>query len=114
MRPSDQPGELSRDGRLPHSLAGADDDRDRRELERQPLGRIETEVRAHVRQALSKHSTCERESLERAEHRLVREIDDDVGTVARNRLDIALDRNAVVRPSSKLLRPPTRTATANS
>ena len=39
-RPSDQPGELPRDSRLPHSLAGADD-RDRRELERQSLGRIE-------------------------------------------------------------------------
>jgi hypothetical protein len=95
---------MSRDSRLPHSLARTDD-RDRRELERHPFRWVETEVCAEVRHALSKHSTCERESLERAEHRLVGEIDDDVGAMARNGcLDIALDGNAVVRPFSKLLR----------
>ena len=57
------------------------DDGDRGQLERRPLRRIEAEVRADVRDAAGEHAAGERETLGRTEHGLVREVDDDVGSV---------------------------------
>jgi hypothetical protein len=44
---SEEAGEVTGDGRLAHALSRADH-RDRRQLERRALGRIEAEVRSHI------------------------------------------------------------------
>ena len=99
----EQAGEMARDRGLPDSLAGTDD-RDRRARERRALGRIEAEVRADVRNTQGEHATHEREALFRAEHRLVREIDDDVRVVAGDRrLDVRHERHAVLLAAAQLL-----------
>ena len=58
--------------------------------------RIEAEVRPLVRDAERQDATRERETLPRPEHRLVREIEHDVGLVPLDRgLDRALERDPI-------------------
>ena len=68
--------------------------------------RIEPEVGPDVRDAAGQHSARERETLGRAEHGLVGEIDDDVGRVRGDRgLDVGGERDAVLLTSAQLLLP---------
>ena len=92
-----QPRELDGDGRLPDALAGADH-RDRRELERRELRRVEAEVGALVRQPGGKRARRPLEARPRAEHGLVREVDDELRI-----LEAGDERHAVVGPVAELL-----------
>ena len=86
---------MAGDRGLAHALAGADHGK-RRDVDRLRGRRLEAEVGAFVRETESKHAACEREPLLRAEHRLVREVEDDVGKVALDGdLDRRLEGNAV-------------------
>ena len=81
-------------------------DGDRGQRERSPLRRIEAEVRPDVRDAAGEHPADERETLGRAEHGLVGEVDDDVRRVRGDRgLDVGGERDAVVLTSAQLLLP---------
>ncbi len=111
---SEQAREMSGHRSLADALPGADDG-DRGQVERRQLGRIEAEVRADVRDAEGEHAACERKSCDRIEDRLVGEVDDDVGSVQRDRrLDVCVERHTVVVAATQLLLPPTRTAATNS
>jgi hypothetical protein len=89
------------------SLADAlarSDDADRGKRERLELRRVEAKVGADVRQAGGEHAAGEPEALLRAKHRLVREIDDELRTVLRERaLQVGGDRDAVVGVLTELL-----------
>ena len=74
----EQPSEVRRDGGLADALAGSDHG-DRRQLERLELRRVEAEVGADVRQACRERPRDPAEPLGRSEHRLVGEVDDDLG-----------------------------------
>ena len=66
--------------------------------------RLEAEVGPLVRDTQRQHAAGEREALWRREHRLVRQIDNDVGRVLEHgRLDRGLERDAVVLAAAKLL-----------
>ena len=82
---------------LADTLAGADDG-DRRQLERVKRRRVEAEVGADVRQPEREEPRGEREPKLRRQHRLVGEIDDDLG-VAR----LLDDRHAVLGLAPQLL-----------
>jgi hypothetical protein len=101
----EQPGQVPGDGGLAHALPGSHDC-ERRKLERLALGRVEPEVGPHVADAHCEHAARQREPLDRAEHGLVGQVDDDVG---RKRLDRALDvvdhGDAVLDVAAELLRP---------
>ena len=87
---------MSGDGGLADPFPGADD-RDRRQLERCELGRVETEVRADVRDTESENAAREREARDGIEHRLVGEIDDHLRSALHDRrLHVILQGNAVV------------------
>ena len=105
----EQPREMRRDGGLADALAGADH-RDRRQLERLVDGRVEAEVGADVRQAGRERARGPAEALGRAEHRLVREVDDHLG-VRRSRRR-AGRRSRRRRAASRV--PPTRIAPTHS
>ena len=98
-----QPGCVSRDRGLPDALAGADDP-DRRERERLQLGRVEAKVGADVGEAGGEYAAREPEALPRAEHRLVREIDDELRPVLGERaVEIVGEDDPVVRVATQLL-----------
>ena len=100
----EQPRDVPGDRGLADALPGADD-RDRGELERLERRRIEPEVRPHVRESVRQDTACEREALDGPEHRLVGEIDDDLGPVAlERRLDVLRQRHAVALAPAELLR----------
>ena len=102
----EQAGEMARDGRLSHSLPGADH-RDRRQLEGLEGGRLEPEIRALVRDALREDPAREREPLDRAEDGLVGEVDDDVRSeLADPGVEVVDERDAVVLSASELLGTP--------
>ncbi len=68
--------------------------------------RIEPEVRPDVRDAAGQHPAGERETLGRAEHGLVGEVDDDVRGVRGDRgLDVGGERDPVFLTSAQLLLP---------
>ena len=87
------------DGRLADALAGADH-RDRRQLERLQLRRVEAEVGADVGETRRERARRPLESLDRAEHGLVGEVDDDL-----RRPEAVDQRDAVVAavPFAELL-----------
>ena len=99
MLTREQPREMCGDGRLPHALARADDG-DRRQLERRERGRIEAEVGADVGDAGGERTRDPAEALGRAEHRLVREVDHDLGVT-----EAVDERHADVEPVAQLLGP---------
>ena len=102
----EQPSRVRRDRGLPHALAGADDP-DRGERERRELRRVEAKVGADVRQAGGKHPARQPKALLRAEHRLVREIDDELRPVLGERaVEIVGEDDAVVRVVAQLLGAP--------
>ena len=92
-----QPRNVAGDGRLPDALAGSDH-RDRRKLERVERRRVEAEIGADIRNAEREEARCEREPKLRRQHRLVGEVDDDLG--GPRLLD---DRDTVVRLPAQLL-----------
>ena len=107
----EQPREVPGDRRLADALAGADHG-DRRQLERLEQRRVEAEVGADVRQARRERARDPAEPLGRPEHRLVGEVDDDLGAVEARRR--AARRSRRRRAASRCRRPgsrrPTRTA----
>ena len=95
---------MARHRGLPDPLAGTGDG-DRRERERLEGGRVEAEVGPDVRQAGGEHAARQGKALDRAEHGLVGEVDDDVRREARERRLYVLDeRHAVLLPAAQLLR----------
>ncbi len=91
----EQPRDMSRDRSLADTLAGSDH-RDRGKLEGRERRRIEPEVCPHVGNSVGEDTTCERKPLDGPEHRLVREIDRDLGPVALEcRGDVVGERHAV-------------------
>ncbi len=96
---------VSGDRRLPNALAGADDS-ERGQRERLERRRLEAEVGAHVRQPSREHAARQPEPLRRPEHGLVREVDDDLGSVVVERaVELGRKRHAVVGTLAELLRP---------
>jgi hypothetical protein len=91
------------DRRLADPLAGADDP-DRGERERLQRGRVEAEVGADVRQPGGEDAAREPEALARPEHRLVGEVDDELGPVlGERRIEVGRDADAVVGVLAQLL-----------
>jgi hypothetical protein len=88
---------VSGDGGLPDALPRPDH-RDRRQAERLERGRVEAEVGADVWNAGRERATREPKSLARPEHRLVREIDDQVRAV-----ELVDQRHAVFLATAQLL-----------
>ena len=93
----EEPCEMRCHGRLPHALARADH-RDRGQLERLELRRVEPEVRADVGQSLGQRLRGPAEAAGRPEHGLVGEVDHHLGS--REAVD---ERHAVVRVAAQLL-----------
>jgi hypothetical protein len=93
---------MPRDRRLTHTLPRPDD-RDRRQRKRLQHRGIEPKVGPDVRHSSSEHATREREPVDRAEHRLVGEVDDDVRGHRVERVD---ERHAVVLAAAQLLGAP--------
>ena len=94
---------VTRDRGLADALSRPDHG-DRRELEWPTRWRVETEVGADVRHATREHATCKRETVNRPEHGLIGEVDDDVrGMLRYRRLDVLDERNAVPLSPSQLL-----------
>ena len=96
---------------LPDPLPGPDH-RDRRQLERLELRRVEPEIGADVREPGRERPRRPLEPLERAEHGLVRQVDDDLrGAEAVDERDAVVA--AALRAASRSRRrgslPPTRT-----
>ena len=86
---------MAGNSRLPDPLARPDHG-ERRDVHDDGRRRVEAEVRPLVGQAEREHAAREREPLRRPEHRLVREVEDEVGLVALDRdLDGRLERHAV-------------------
>ncbi len=91
---------MSGDGRLPDPLAQPDHG-ERRRSDRMQGGRVEAEVGADIRKPESQGTRSPEEPLARAEHRLVREVDDRVCLHGVERVD---ERHAVVLSAGDLLR----------
>ena len=101
----EQSREVSGHRRLPDTLPRPHDG-DRGHREGSPCRRIEPEVRPDVRDAARQHPAGERETLGRAEHGLVGEVDDDVRRVRGDRgLDVGGERDPVLLTSAQLLLP---------
>ena len=98
------------DRSLPDALAGADHG-DRRQLERLQLRRVEAEVGADVRETRRERARRPLEPLDRAEHGLVGEVDDDL-----RRPEAVDERHAVVAAVAfrSFSVPPTRIAPSHS
>src|SRR5262249_17363759 len=71
------PCDVARDGRLPHPLARSDHG-ERGNLDRVKIHRVEAEVRADVRDAGGEGAAREQEAPLGPEHRLVRQVDDEL------------------------------------
>ena len=95
----EQPREMSGDRGLPDALAGADHG-DRGQLERLEDRRVEAEVGTDVRQAGRERARGPAKALDRPEHRLVRQVDDQLGGT-----EVVDERHAVVGTAAKLLGP---------
>ena len=96
---------MGRDRRLAHPLPGAHDP-ERGERERLEGGRVEAEVRPDVREPAREHAAGDGEALARAEHRLVGEVDHDLGPVRLERgLERRGQRHPVLVAAAQLLRP---------
>src|SRR5437660_12294789 len=89
-------------GGLPYPLAGPDH-RQRRPRKWRVLRRLEPEVGALVAQPGRKRTAREPKAVRRREHRLVREVDDDLGPLEAV-LELLQERDAVVRALPALLR----------
>ena len=96
----EQAGEMAGDGRLPDPLPGSDHRERRSRRRRQVGGRPEAEVRPHVLEPARERLARPEHPLGRAEHRLVREIDDDLGAHLVQRCQ---QRHAVVLAAAELL-----------
>ena len=98
-----QAGCVRRDRGLSDPLAGTDDS-DRGKRERLELRRVEAKVGSDVREAGGKDAAREPEALLRAEHRLVREIDDELRPVLGEcAVEIVRECYPVVRVVAQLL-----------
>ena len=94
---------MTRDGRLADALAGADHG-DGRRPDRLEARRLEPEVGPLVRHAERQRARREPESCRRPEHRLVGEIEHDVGRVLGDRLlERRRERHAVLLAAAQLL-----------
>ena len=94
------PGDRS----LADTLAGSDH-RDRGKLEGRERRRIEPEVRAHVGNSVESTRLASAKRSTGPEHRLVGEIDDDLGPIAlERRVDVVGERHAVALAAAQLLR----------
>ena len=89
------------DGRLPDPLAGSDDRERRHGWSGQVGGRPKAEVGADVLEPMRECPARPEHPLARAEHRLVREIDDDLRPRLVQRLH---ERDAVILAAAQLLR----------
>ena len=97
-------GDVAGDGRLADPLAGPDHGHGGRP-DRLEARRLEPEVGAFVRHAEREGARGEPEARRRPEHRLVGEVEHDVGGVLGDRLlERGGERNAVVLPAAQLLR----------
>ncbi len=93
-------------GRLADPFAGPDD-ADRRQVEGLQLGRVEAKVRAHVGDAVRQHPARDAKALARPEHRLVGEVDDDLGLeIGQCPLQVVEQRDAVLVVAAQLLGAP--------
>ena len=100
---SEKPRNVTGHGGLADALT-CPDDGDRRELEGLAQRRIETEVRSDIRQPQREDPAREREALDGAEHRLVREVDDHVRSMLGDcGLHVGGERNAVLLSPAQLL-----------
>ena len=98
-----RPRHVSRHCRLADALSGADH-RDRGKIEGQESRWVEAEVRSDVRDTVREHTACKREALDRAEHGLVGEVDDDLWSITlERRLDVVFKGYAVALAPSQLL-----------
>ena len=98
-----QPGRVRGDRCLPHALAGTDDP-DRGKRKRLEHRRVEAKVGADVRKPGSEYAAREPETLPRPEHRLVREIDDELRPVLGEcAVEIVGEDDSVVRVVTQLL-----------
>ena len=79
IAPVEQAREVTGDGRLADALAGPDDVERRQRAQRQARRRVEGEVGAAVRGPGRQRGAHQQEALAVAEHRLVGEVDDDLG-----------------------------------
>jgi hypothetical protein len=94
---------VARDRGLPHALAGADHG-ERRLRVRSKADRVEPEVRAHVREPARERCRGEPKAAPRIDHRLVREIDDEIHVDRGQRLRQRVpERDAVVRDAAAQL-----------
>ena len=100
---SEKPRNVTGHGGLADALPGSHDGH-RGELEGLARRRIETEVRSDVRQSQREDPTREREALDRAEHRLVGEVDDHLRSMVGDRgLHITDERYPVLLSPAQLL-----------
>ena len=93
---------MPRHRRLPDALARADH-RERRRRKRLVARRLEAEVGAFIAKTGREHAAREEQALSRAEHRLVGEIDDDLG-VGEPVVELGEQRHPVLRVATQLLR----------
>ena len=107
----EQPREVRGHSRLADALACADDG-DRRQLERLERRRLEAKVGTDVRQPGRERPRRPAEPLGRTEHRLVGEVDDDLGARRNRRRAARRSRHpaAASRSRRRGSRRPTRTA----
>ena len=81
------------------------DHRDGGQLERLEPRRIEPEIGTDVGDAVGQDATREREALDGPEHRLVGEIDDELGSIAlQGGRNVLRQRDAIALAPAKLLR----------
>ena len=93
-------------GRLADPFAGSDD-ADRGQVERLQLGRIEAKVRADVRDAVRQHPARDAKALTRPQHRLVGEVDDDLGLeIGQCPLQVVEQEDAVLVVAAQLFGAP--------
>ena len=98
-------GDVTRDRRLADALAGPDHGHGRRPDRLEPR-RLEPEVGSLVGHAERERARGEPEAGGRPEHRLVGEVEDDVGRVVGDRLlERHRERDAVLLAAAQLLRP---------
>ncbi len=98
----EEPRQVARDRRFADALAGPDHGERRHAAEPLVLRRLEAEVRPHVSQPVCESAACPQHPLTRAEHRLVREVDDDLD-LGRDLVERLEHRQAVLLPTAELL-----------
>ena len=100
--PCEQPRDMTRYGRLADAFPCTDDCQ-RREWKRRVLRRLEAKVGALVAETRRKDTAGDQHAFARPQHRLVRQVDDDL-RIREAVLERFEQRHAVVRLSAQLLR----------